>query len=66
MFLYVEQYVNLAQQSCSGHENLKISEKNVKNPGKSCLALRKEWVKNNMILEVCYILKEGLYEEAGL
>ena len=40
MFLYVEQDVN----SCSGLENLKIAEKNVKNPGKSCFAARKEWV----------------------
>ena len=30
MFLYVEQDVNLAQQSCSGLENFKMAEKNVK------------------------------------
>ena len=24
--------------------NLKIAQKNVKNPGKSCFAVRKEWV----------------------
>ena len=42
MFLYVEQDVNLAWQSCSGLKNLKIAEKNVKkNPGKSCFAVGK-------------------------
>ena len=44
MFLYVEQGVNLALQLCSGLENLKIASKNLKNPGKSCFADRKEWV----------------------
>ena len=38
MFLYVEQDVNLAQQSCSGLKNVKNSiQKNVKNTGKRCL-----------------------------
>ena len=44
MFLYVDQDVNLAWQSCSGLKNVKIAEKNVKNPGKSCFEVRKEWV----------------------
>ena len=44
MFLYVEQDVNLAKQLCSGLENLKIAWKKVKNLGKRCLAVRKEWV----------------------
>ena len=45
MFLNVEQDVNLAWQSCSGLANSKIiAQKNVKNPGKSCFAVRKEWV----------------------
>ena len=39
-FLYVEQDVNLAWQSCSGLENSKIAEKNVKNPEKRCFAAR--------------------------
>ena len=44
MFFYVEQDVNLAKQSCSGLEKLKMALKIVKNPGKSCLAVGKEWV----------------------
>ena len=31
---------------CSGLRNLKIALKNVKNPGKRCFAVRKEWVKD--------------------
>ena len=46
MFLYVEQDVNLAQQSSSGLKNFKIALKNVKNSGKRCFAVRKEWAKN--------------------
>ena len=34
MFLYVEQDVNLAQQSCSGLKNFKPAEKNVTKSGK--------------------------------
>ena len=51
MFLYVEQDVNLAYQSCSGLKNFKIALKNVKNPGKSCFAVRKEWVKKFILHE---------------
>ena len=45
MFLYVEQDVNLAKQSCSGLKNLKIAKNNVKSLGKSCFAVGKEWLK---------------------
>ena len=35
MFLYVDKKnVNLAQQSCTGLENLKLGEKNATNPEK--------------------------------
>ena len=51
MFLYPEQDVNLAQQSCSGFKNLKIKKKNVKNPGKNRFAVRMEWV--NTALDIC-------------
>ena len=44
MFLYAEQDVNLAQQSCLRLKNFKIAQKNVENPGKSCFAVGKEWV----------------------
>ena len=50
MSLYVEQDVNLAKQSCSGLKNVKIKEKCKKNPGKNCLAVRIEWVKNQQPL----------------
>ena len=44
MLLYVEQDVILAWQSCSGLKNYKNDIGNVNNPGKSCFAVRKEWV----------------------
>ena len=46
MLLYVEQDVNL--ESCSGLENLNMAGKNVKNQGKGCFAVRKEWVKERV------------------
>ena len=46
MFLYVEQYVKLTYQSCSGLKNVKIEKKNVKNLGKSCFAVWMAWVKS--------------------
>ena len=44
MFLYVEQDVNFAYQSCSGLKNKKIANKNGKKSRKRCFAVRKEWV----------------------
>ena len=44
MFIYVEQDLNLAQQSCSSLEKVKIAEENVKNQGKSYFSVRKERV----------------------
>ena len=52
MFLYVEQDVNLAWQSCSGHKHFKIVSKNVKNLGKSCFAVRKERINNYFSLRM--------------